>query len=175
MQGIILQECRAGKGDAARGARRILFGCRLIEQHYKVFKLRIVVGVSFHPQVIFPEGTRSRTGGLQPFKDGFFRLALEQQCQILPMVLHNSTSLWPIGDMLLDAGTVYVAFGDPVHIHEGMKLEELKEIVRNQMLDLQRQCPLFDAEKDKPLTEMAKTRGQGLVGGKSEHAEEKTD
>lgn len=37
--------------------------------------------------MIFPEGTRSRTGEMLPFKDGAFRLALEVGVPILPIVV----------------------------------------------------------------------------------------
>jgi 1-acyl-sn-glycerol-3-phosphate acyltransferase len=37
--------------------------------------------------MIFPEGTRSPDGALQPFKDGAFRLAIENSVPILPIVV----------------------------------------------------------------------------------------
>lgn len=43
--------------------------------------------------IIFPEGTRSRTGELQPFKLGAFRLAAETRTPILPAVLHGAYAL----------------------------------------------------------------------------------
>lgn len=39
------------------------------------------------PVMIFPEGTRSKTGEMQPFKDGAFRLAIDTGADILPMAV----------------------------------------------------------------------------------------
>ena len=40
--------------------------------------------------ILFPEGTRSLDGNLQPYKTGAFRLALETHTPILPIVLKNT-------------------------------------------------------------------------------------
>jgi 1-acyl-sn-glycerol-3-phosphate acyltransferase len=40
--------------------------------------------------MIFPEGTRSETDDMLPFKDGAFRLAIESQVPILPLVVTGS-------------------------------------------------------------------------------------
>jgi len=37
--------------------------------------------------MIFPEGTRSKSGDLQDFKDGAFRLAIDQQVPIIPLAV----------------------------------------------------------------------------------------
>ncbi len=42
--------------------------------------------------MIFPEGTRSASGELGEFKDGAFRLAIDTQLPILPLVAHGSGS-----------------------------------------------------------------------------------
>ena len=43
--------------------------------------------------LIFPEGTRSRTGEMGRFKSGAFRLALESQRPILPIVLAGTQNV----------------------------------------------------------------------------------
>jgi 1-acyl-sn-glycerol-3-phosphate acyltransferase len=40
--------------------------------------------------MIFPEGTRSRGGGLGRFRDGAFRIAIESHAPILPVALHGT-------------------------------------------------------------------------------------
>jgi 1-acyl-sn-glycerol-3-phosphate acyltransferase len=45
--------------------------------------------------MIFPEGTRSRTGDLGRFKDGAFRLAHDLKADILPAVLDGSARAIP--------------------------------------------------------------------------------
>lgn len=48
--------------------------------------------------MIFPEGTRSRTGELQPFKNGAFRLAIETGTPILPLVVNGAYTALVKGD-----------------------------------------------------------------------------
>ncbi len=42
---------------------------------------------SGNPVMLFPEGTRTRDGHLQPYKTGAFRLALETKTSVLPVVV----------------------------------------------------------------------------------------
>ena len=43
---------------------------------------------------IFPEGTRSKTGALGPFKSGVFRFACENDAFLLPLVIKGSSAVW---------------------------------------------------------------------------------
>jgi 1-acyl-sn-glycerol-3-phosphate acyltransferase len=47
--------------------------------------------------MIFPEGTRSRTGALQSFKSGAFRLALEAGVPVLPVAVSGTAAGLPRG------------------------------------------------------------------------------
>lgn len=49
------------------------------------------------PVMLFPEGTRSRSGELQPFKDGAFRLAIDAQVPVLPIVIEGTRDCRPTG------------------------------------------------------------------------------
>jgi 1-acyl-sn-glycerol-3-phosphate acyltransferase len=58
--------------------------------------------------VIFPEGTRSPTGEMLPFKDGAFRLAIEAGVPILPIVVHGTRFAlgkhdWRVGHSIAEA------------------------------------------------------------------------
>lgn len=109
--------------------------------------------------VLYPEGTRSRTGQLQPFKEGFFKFAVDHDWDILPCgecgrflfnyffsVGHNNQSLWPLGSFLLGVGTVYFAIGDPIRPLENETAAELKERVREAMAGMIREMPLYDPQ-----------------------------
>lgn len=47
------------------------------------------------PIMIFPEGTRSRSGHLGPFKRGAFQLAIKAQVPIVPIALHGTRDTIP--------------------------------------------------------------------------------
>lgn len=49
------------------------------------------------PIMIFPEGTRSKTGELLQFRDGAFRLAIEAQVPILPLAVAGTRACRPKG------------------------------------------------------------------------------
>ncbi len=64
--------------------------------------------------IIFPEGTRSRTGELGPFKKGAFRVAIEAGSTILPLAVSGATELLPPGRFLIRPGKVHVRVLDAV-------------------------------------------------------------
>jgi 1-acyl-sn-glycerol-3-phosphate acyltransferase len=47
--------------------------------------------------MVFPEGTRSPTGALQPPKDGLAMLALRTNATIVPIGISNTDRIWPKG------------------------------------------------------------------------------
>ncbi len=76
---------------------------------------RIKDGISV---VFFPEGTRSRTGELGPFKKGAFRLAQELKLPVLPVAIHDTARVLPSDTMDLHPGRVKLEFLDPIPTYE---------------------------------------------------------
>ena len=64
--------------------------------------------------VFFPEGTRSRSGDLRPFKKGGFLLAVKTKTPIVPVTIKGSAAILPRGDWRLRKGEVEVIVSDPI-------------------------------------------------------------
>jgi len=58
--------------------------------------------------MLSPEGTRSRTGRLGPFKMGTFHLAEQVEAPIVPVVVLGAATCQPMGSWLVRPGTVTV-------------------------------------------------------------------
>jgi 1-acyl-sn-glycerol-3-phosphate acyltransferase len=65
--------------------------------------------------VVFPEGTRSRTGQLLPFKKGAFVLAIASGLPVVPVTLRGTRRLMPRGSRLtVTPGTVEIVLEEPI-------------------------------------------------------------
>jgi 1-acyl-sn-glycerol-3-phosphate acyltransferase len=64
--------------------------------------------------LMFPEGTRSMTGELLPFKMGAFLLAVRAQVPIVPVAIAGADRAMRKGSPLIWPTTVRVHFGEPV-------------------------------------------------------------
>jgi len=73
---------------------------------------RIRAGTSI---IAFPEGTRSETGEILPFKKGVFLLALKAGVPICPIAIEGSAQLMPKNSWNIQPGPVHVKIGPPIH------------------------------------------------------------
>ena len=71
---------------------------------------------------VFPEGTRSRDGGLQQVREGVGMLALRSGAHVLPVAVIDSDLMWPRGRLLPHFGRhVTVRYGAPFVVAEELE------------------------------------------------------
>ena len=66
--------------------------------------------------IIFPEGTRSNTGELGPFKKGAFVLAIQTGASVVPAAIFGSREVMKRGSFLINSGIVRLHFGEPIQV-----------------------------------------------------------
>jgi 1-acyl-sn-glycerol-3-phosphate acyltransferase len=92
---------------------------------------------------IAPEGTRSPTGEVQPFKSGFVKLALKTDAPILPIGIQGTHEALPKGAVIPRPKKIIVRFGELIdlkeYIAEQLEVptdEELAEMIRQEIIRL---------------------------------------
>ncbi len=68
--------------------------------------------------LIFPEGTRTRSGSLLSFKRGGFYLAIQGEVDIIPISINNSQALCGRNSVFAKSGEI------EIHIHERINVAE---------------------------------------------------
>lgn len=105
--------------------------------------LKKILGLHI-PVLIFPEGTQNRSKELlQPFYDGAFRIAIEAQQPIMPVVVIGAGRLMPPGKFFIQPGKIKIVVGQEISTAnlELKDVAQLKEQVREAMLLLFQQHP----------------------------------
>ena len=64
--------------------------------------------------LVYPEGTRSKTGEVQTFKRGAFYLAAKVGFPIIPVSISGASEILPKGKFKINSGTIYVHFDKPI-------------------------------------------------------------
>lgn len=83
--------------------------------------------------LLFAEGTRSKTGEVQPFKRGAFHLASQVGYPVIPTSVSGTNKILPKGKLKINSGTITVRFAQPIptdNIHNKKDELELMEKVR---------------------------------------------
>jgi 1-acyl-sn-glycerol-3-phosphate acyltransferase len=78
---------------------------------------------------IFPEGTRSADGQLQPFKTGVFNLALEMGVELVPVTIQGANEVLRKKSQLYRPGPVTVTVGTPIST-EGISRTDKRDVAQ---------------------------------------------
>lgn len=83
------------------------------------FKTAMRILESGNVLAVFPEGTRSRDGGLQEVRDGVAVLALQSGAPVLPVGIADTDRFWPRGTLLPRPGReVTITFGKAFRVQD---------------------------------------------------------
>ncbi len=102
---------------------------RNVEQSSRAIEraaLALADGDSF---MIFPEGTRSLTGTLLPFKKGGFLLAIKGKAPIVPVAISGARKAMEKGSPVIYPVTVTVKIGAPIETYE-LEVSERNSLIQ---------------------------------------------
>jgi 1-acyl-sn-glycerol-3-phosphate acyltransferase len=100
--------------------------------------------------LVFPEGTRSPDGRLQPFKKGVFVMAIKAGVPIVPISVSGSSRIMQKGSPVIRPGVVRITFHDPVPTAGralgdiGKVMHQVREAIRSSLAPEEQ--PLEQAE-----------------------------
>ncbi|MDR1372379.1 MAG: 1-acyl-sn-glycerol-3-phosphate acyltransferase [Dysgonamonadaceae bacterium] len=88
--------------------------------------------------VIFPEGTRSKTGQLGKFKKGAFQIALDLHLPVVPVTINGTLEVMPPGSFLLNPQHLEMIIHNPVPT-DSIQIADVREATVK-IRDLSNKC-----------------------------------
>lgn len=113
--------------DMKQSVQTILEGIKLLKAGYTM--------------VVFPEGTRSKSGAIGEFKAGSFKLATKPKVPIVPVTIDGTYKIMEGNHYIIKPATVDVTIHDPIdtsHLtkeEEAALPEQVKAIIASAMKD----------------------------------------
>ncbi|MDW3194170.1 MAG: lysophospholipid acyltransferase family protein [Cytophagales bacterium] len=86
--------------------------------------------------LVFPEGTRSRTGSLQTFKKGAFMLAYNSGLSVVPVHLEGTNHVMPSDSLSIKPGKVQMTIGTPISSSDFSDVQSFMDSTKASMLAL---------------------------------------
>ena len=90
------------------------------------------------PLLLFPEGTRSRTGAMGNFKPGAAALCISRDVPCVPVALVGASEAMPYGKSWPNRGRprIWVTFGEPMRAEDGEKVAQFSERIAKEVTAL---------------------------------------
>ena len=100
--------------------------------------------------LIFPEGTRSKTEALLPFKKGGFIMAIRAQAPIVPVAIQGGRAAMEKGSWVIRPVTVSVRVGTPIETagHSVDERDAFIERAREQIIALLAEGPIGEETRN---------------------------
>ena len=86
--------------------------------------------------LLYPEGTRSETGEVQPFKKGGFILAIRSKLPVVPITIIGARSVLPNKSLTLNKGDITIIIDVPIDTADMLEEDKNKLLIqcRNSMI-----------------------------------------
>lgn len=127
-------------GKACESARHIFVdksGPKKIQETIEQARHTLIDGTSL---VVFPEGSRTYTGKMRPFKKGAFQLADELQLPIVPLTIDGSFEILPRTSKFIKRRRMTLTMHDPIY-PQGQGPEDIKETMEKAYEAIQSRLP----------------------------------
>ena len=98
--------------------------------------------------LVYPEGTRSTSGDLGPFKSGIGLLAKELEVPVAPVWIAGTHRLLPKGRTRPERGPITICFGPVITVDARVPAEEIAGQLRDAVARLKPQDPVAEEESD---------------------------
>ena len=88
---------------------------------------------------LFPEGTRTEDGRIEPFKPGLGLLCRRGNAAVIPAVIDGAFKCWPRHKKMFSFGSVWVRLGQPITARQAGEMgdEELAQYLTNTLREMQ--------------------------------------
>lgn len=88
--------------------------------------------------IIFPEGTRSKTGDIGRFHKGAFHLAKKYNIDVVPLYVHGNHDLLPKGDFIIFDGPHTMEIGERIKFNENTDHGDIRTITKSISADFKK-------------------------------------